>query len=363
MPLVDYNSNNGNFHDETNLNFEKKTTGTHAVKPLLYYYSINGRWEQRELPIEILQMQIGTNPYECEIQLENPEADKVQVKIRRIGEVWYFIDSGKNDMMIVNGIKRRQAHLLPDSSIVIQIGGIIFIFSTKSDKLSLKQDFHLIPKSGAPEEGEFSLTTSDKELRYPFEKLCLIGANPLCDFYINGQQFCGFVSHFNKRLLFTPLNISHDIFITKDGLNVTENTPLTPGSKLRIDTSEITVRLSKELRFSKNFNFVPDPKEECMMLLQLDEKGNPGNAFALPFAGRSIFIGRDAAQSRIVIPDSNRISRQHAQAIVYDKSILLIDNDATNGTFVNNERIKKRLVHPGDIIRFGDCYFILCFVA
>lgn len=364
MPLVDYMSNRGNFQDETNLNFEKNAVSKHkSLKPLLYYYNVNGRWEQRELPLEILQMQIGSNPFECEIQLENPDVDKIQVKIRRIGEVWYFIESGQNDLMRVNGIKKRQAHLLPESSTVIQIGETSFIFSTRSDKLVLNKDPELIPKTGSPEKGEFSLHNAGKELRFPFDKLCLIGSNPLCDFYINGKPFCGFIFHFKKRLLFTPFNNNNDMFLTIDGLSISDNTPLSPGSRIRIDTVEIAVKLSKELRFTKDFKFLPDPKEECLMLFQLDEKGNPGKAYALPPSGRSIKIGRDPEKARIVIPDSNRVSRNHAQIIVYDKTILLIDNDATNGTFVNNARIKKRLVRPGDIIRLGNQNFILCFVS
>jgi len=363
MPLADYISSDGSSSSATILNFEKKDPPPlDEIIPLTYYYSVNNQWVVRSIPAQILQFKIGKDPHFCEIQLDYPDADKVQVVMRRIGTVWYIIESGKNDFMKVNGIKKRQVSIPQDSTTVVHIGEIEFIFTTKAIS---QNPVRTTAPTGPPEEGkgEYSLSNGGKELKFPFHHVSLLGSNPLCDFYVEGEPFIGLISHVSKRLFFTPLALNPEIEITIDGLGVNEQRPLAPGSTIKVGNIEIVLKLSKELRFSQDFKFVTDPTEECLMLLQLDEHGNPGQAYALPPAGRSIFIGRDPVQSKIVIPGSKKVSRRHAQAIVYDKTIMLIDNQATNGTFVNTKKVKKRLVHPGDIVRLGDCNFILCFVG
>ncbi len=363
MPFADYISSDGEMSSATILNFEKTgPTTIEGINPLVYFYSQNGEWQQREIPVQILQFKMGTDPYKCEVHLDNPKADKVQIVLRRIGEVWYIIEAGKNDMMRVNGINRRQTNIPQDTTTVIHIDDREFVFTTKAITHAPTDSVAL---TGPPEagKGEYSLTTSEKELKFPLLHNAILGAHPICDIHIEGEPFVGVIAHLSKRLFFTKLIINSQVDITKDGVSIDGQTPLAPGSIIKIGNSEVQLKLSKELRFAQEFKFVPDTREEHLMLLQIDEQGNSGHAYALPPVGRSIFIGRDPKQSKLVIPDSKKMSRKHAQAIVYDKAIMLIDNDATNGTFVNTEQIKKRLIHPGDIVRMADCNFILCFVG
>ena len=362
MTLHQYTVNNDFATSDTSLNFEKTETGSHAlIKPLNYYMASNGQWVQGELPGEILEMRIGQNPQECRLVMNGEGIDKVQLVLRHIGDVWYMIESGKNDLMKVNGISKRQALLHDNENKVIHLGGIPFIFSMVTPRQAVVDSAAL---TGSPEEGEFTLRCNNAtEYRFKFNRTCLIGSHPLCDFYIDGEPFAGMISPIGKRLFFTALALNPSTEIKRDGLDITENVPLAPGSKITIGKQEITLRLSKELRFSQDFKFVPDAKGECMMLLELDEYGNPGKAYALPPTGRSVFIGREKALNGIQISGSIKISRKHAQAIVYDKSILLVDHQATNGTFVDKVRIKKKLVHPGSIIRLADLNFILCYVG
>ena len=362
MPLADYISNSGGMSSATILNFEKKDpTPIEGINPLNYFYSQNGQWIQREIPVQILQFKIGKDPYKCEVQIDHPEVDKVQVVLRRIGEVWYIIEAGKNDLMKVNGLKKRQANIPQDSTVVVKIAETEFVFTTKSTiHMSEKELLTGPPEAG---KGEYSLTTGTSELRFPFLHYTLLGSHAICDVNIPGEPFAGLITHLSKRLFFTPLALDPQVEITRDGQPIDEQTPLAPGSIIKIGDNEVLLKLSKELRFAQDFKFVPDPTEEHMMLLQIDEHGGPGKAFALPPVGRSIFIGRDPMQAKLVIPGSKKLSRKHAQVIVYDKTIMVIDNNATNGSFVNTTKIKKALVHPGDILRLADCNFILCFVG
>lgn len=65
----------------------------------------------------------------------------------------------------------------------------------------------------------------------------------------------------------------------------------------------------------------------------------------------TVVIGRENT-CNIVLPDANA-SRQHAQ-ITYNQGLWLCnDLGSTNGTFVNNQEITTREIHPGDVITVG----------
>ena len=65
----------------------------------------------------------------------------------------------------------------------------------------------------------------------------------------------------------------------------------------------------------------------------------------------TVVIGRENT-CNIVLPDANA-SRQHAQ-ITYNQGLWLCnDLGSTNGTFVNNQEITTREIHPGDVITIG----------
>ena len=362
MTLPQYMAKDDFMTNDTILSFEKtETVKQREYKPLNYYMASNGHWVQGELPGEIFTMRIGQNPQECKLVINCDGIDKVQLVLRRIGDVWYIIESGKNDLMKVNGTTKRQALVQNNENTVVHIGNTPFIFSMLTPR---QRNGAPLVLTGDPEEGEFSLRCNNApEQRFKFNRTCLIGSHTLCDFHIDGEPFVGMITPIGKRLFFTSLALDSSTEIKRDGLEITENVPLAPGSKISIGKQEISVRLSKELRFGQGFKFVNDAKCATMMLLEVDEYGNPGNAYALPPAGRSVFLGREKTSDSIQITRGVKVSRKHAQAIVYDKSILLVDHQSTNGTFVDDERIKKKLVHPGSIIGFANLHFILCYVG
>ncbi|MFH0924909.1 MAG: FHA domain-containing protein [bacterium] len=65
-----------------------------------------------------------------------------------------------------------------------------------------------------------------------------------------------------------------------------------------------------------------------------------------------ITIGR-SRQSDIFL-DNQAISRHHAEILITnDNEVILSDLESKNGTYINSERIKKRSLKNGDIIRVG----------
>ena len=75
-----------------------------------------------------------------------------------------------------------------------------------------------------------------------------------------------------------------------------------------------------------------------------------GKSYAIGEKG--LVIGREAGQCDIVIPDSN-VSRVHAWVTVEKGEVVVIDRGSTNGTFVNNNKVEKAKLKPGDVIHLG----------
>ncbi len=72
-------------------------------------------------------------------------------------------------------------------------------------------------------------------------------------------------------------------------------------------------------------------------------------------------VGRGAKAS-IIIPDPF-LSSVHAQFRKEGDGFVLIDNDSTNGTFVNGEKLEDApcLIKTGDLIKIGQLMFIFVY--
>ena len=68
-------------------------------------------------------------------------------------------------------------------------------------------------------------------------------------------------------------------------------------------------------------------------------------------AGR-VLIGRSALADIIV--DDQFVSKQHALLVWNDDAVVLIDLNSSNGTYVNSQRIKTRVLRDNDVISLGD---------
>ncbi|MEA2162054.1 MAG: hypothetical protein QOK37_181 [Thermoanaerobaculia bacterium] len=85
------------------------------------------------------------------------------------------------------------------------------------------------------------------------------------------------------------------------------------------------------------------------------------NGTSGPLAGRvfpidatGFFIGRDRATSQVVI-DSPSISKKHVWIGVRDGVVMAVDQNSTNGTFLNdpNTPITEARLSPGDALILG----------
>ena len=76
--------------------------------------------------------------------------------------------------------------------------------------------------------------------------------------------------------------------------------------------------------------------------------------------GDSVMVGRDRTCS--IVLSHPAVSRRHARITLSGPAPLLEDLQSANGTYVNNARIDRATLKPGDVVRFGAdpaCSYVL----
>ncbi|MDG2185000.1 MAG: FHA domain-containing protein, partial [Mariniblastus sp.] len=79
-----------------------------------------------------------------------------------------------------------------------------------------------------------------------------------------------------------------------------------------------------------------------------------GHSFDLPVG--IVTVGRDQTNS-VQIPDPE-VSRRHAELHFQDEGFVIIDLGSANGVFVNEKRVKQKLLMAGDQVKIGGTTFV-----
>ena len=87
-----------------------------------------------------------------------------------------------------------------------------------------------------------------------------------------------------------------------------------------------------------------------MWILQRSEPSDDAMTFRLR-SGAIKTVGRAPRADFIV--DAALVSRLHCQLTASDDGLEVVDLSSTNGTFVNDKRVKKALLGAGDRLRVG----------
>ena len=90
--------------------------------------------------------------------------------------------------------------------------------------------------------------------------------------------------------------------------------------------------------------------EGVLVMLRVIEGAEPGRGYQV--ASVPVTLGRDAI-SGISLPDP-KMSRQHAALAMQGSDFVIKDLGSTNGTFVNDKRVKEAVLMNGDQVRLGN---------
>lgn len=93
-----------------------------------------------------------------------------------------------------------------------------------------------------------------------------------------------------------------------------------------------------------------ESSKRCRWVFTVVEGNDRGRQFI--GATTELKIGRQP-ENHICLRDP-KVSRFHALIKIKDSSLIIKDLQSTNGTLVNNERIRRRQLQPGDLIKLGD---------
>ncbi|MTI79806.1 MAG: DUF2662 domain-containing protein [Firmicutes bacterium] len=152
-----------------------------------------------------------------------------------------------------------------------------------------------------------------------------------------------------------------------------KNDDIKPGEMLVKGDFGEAVPVNRELIRQQQKNNEPEETDKKTMMYQpvkddsspekpktsyrlLVEKGrDAGKEFPLGYY--RMVVGRRETCD-IVLADPS-ISRRHAQLDNQNNQYVLTDLQSTNGTYVNGEKISKKMLEPGDSITFGttECVF------
>ena len=97
-----------------------------------------------------------------------------------------------------------------------------------------------------------------------------------------------------------------------------------------------------------------EPKQVAWLVLRTGPR--PGKEWQL---GADNYIGRDPTCD-IVVADST-VSSKHARIKKEGRVYVIYDLGSTNGTYVNNARVQREILHHNDIVRLGATEFTFIF--
>ncbi len=330
-----------------------------GLLPMCCHRLEHGRWSTRRFLLDSNLIRIGRRLGKADIVVDGPYVEDVQVTLQIFGGRWFIIESGIYNLLSVNGIRRRQASVTPWSACLIQIGETPIALSIPPKSGYSPSGERIL--TGAPESGDngyYLIDSSGKKSFYDTARSALVGAGEACDFRIDAEEFAAVISSFEGELYLCPLFNPEQFKV--DGRPAKRLQPLHHGARIEIGASSFSVETSSMLGPSAGSEFeIPNMLDVEICLLEVDESRNCGEVFRLPPAGELFGIGR--GEENYLCIASQNISRDHAKAKVNSTNLVLQDSYSRNGTFVNDEKIQKKTVKPGDIIRFGDKSFLLSF--
>ena len=91
------------------------------------------------------------------------------------------------------------------------------------------------------------------------------------------------------------------------------------------------------------------PHKAQFVVIDGDER-DVGRRFVLE-VGQQCVVGR-ALECDFVLADA-KVSRRHARFECAPDKVVLIDLGSANGTVINGERIRQKVLDPGDYMRIG----------
>lgn len=94
------------------------------------------------------------------------------------------------------------------------------------------------------------------------------------------------------------------------------------------------------------------PDAASLPFLEIIAGGTDGLRYYLPYGTAT--LGREEANTVVINDEKRSISRHHADIVFNGVDFILKDNNAKNGTFLNQQPVSSSYLHFGDVVGLGD---------
>ncbi|MFZ2655751.1 MAG: FHA domain-containing protein [Victivallales bacterium] len=326
---------------------------------LTCHYPVGQTWHKKDFLIGKPRLSITEDPHNSDVQTGIPNVQNINIVLQHLCSEWYVLESSNSNVLSVDGVPTHQSIIKKGTKHVLFIDKSPFVFSFGKSALDAKVEY----PNGKPDKNEFSLLFehSGVETRFKKDGFYILGPSEFCDYKIQAENTWFMIFNYKNCNYLRIIYANAENPVTVDSASADSPTPLFEGSKIMVGKQVLYYHSEQDPnRAMHDFNFNPDKMTEKFCLLCVDEQTPEKYSFALPPAGKALNVGRDS-HCEIHI-DSKDVSRKHSQIIMYERSALVFDCYSTNGTFVNGEKIAKRMLHPGDIVTFGNTKFMFCYL-
>jgi pSer/pThr/pTyr-binding forkhead associated (FHA) protein len=144
-----------------------------------------------------------------------------------------------------------------------------------------------------------------------------------------------------------------------DGVRITQPTYVTAGT--RVDVAEFHLEIESlgaadTMQPRPRMTPVPGTASSLQPAMRLVAEGGPYDGRVFEVTAAELSVGR-AVDNDIVLDDPS-LSRKHGKLYRRGPAELEVEDlGSSNGTFVNQRKVGRGAVHPGDTLRFGELGF------
>ncbi|MGC3997648.1 MAG: FHA domain-containing protein [Anaeromyxobacter sp.] len=87
----------------------------------------------------------------------------------------------------------------------------------------------------------------------------------------------------------------------------------------------------------------------ALVVVHSPDKAEAGRRY--PLGDEDLTLGREATNTVVIASD--QASRRHARIFVSGGAHVLVDQESTNGTFLNSKLVKEQTLRHGDVVRIA----------
>lgn len=305
-----------------------------------------------------VRLVIGRGREEADMPLMDPAMSPRQVVILRLGSELLVVNGAPRNPMYVNGVETIQASIPVPSRALVEVANTAILlhadgkprddqFGQTRHAAARPGEAHMLPP---PDGSAVTLRVDNGPEITLMDRGILVGADNYCDLrfrHLGLANLHFMVSPTGDGITLIP--ISRDT-LKLDGRPVSDPVLLAHDSIIDVGGRNIVVSFTGDPhgRAAKVYNSSQYRLDNFMFRSLFSELAH---SFILERNGQPAVVGRGEHCDIMLVESS--ISREHATLVPNPNNVLVIDENSSNGTFINDLPVSRNRVRAGDLMEFG----------